>query len=97
MIKYTLIVAACICSTVALAQQPTVPQLQEYTIKVSPADVDIIAEGLQTQPFGKVFPLMNKLRTQIVEQQQAAAPKPVPDLNGGTASGSSSNPQIEKK
>ena len=45
---------------------------EEYSIKVTPADVDLISDGLQTQPFGKVFPLMNKLRSQIIEQQQAA-------------------------
>jgi len=45
---------------------------EEYTVKITPADADLISEGLQTQPFGKVFPLMNKLRSQILEQQQAA-------------------------
>ncbi len=53
-------------------------QAEEYTVKVTPADVDLISDGLQTQPFGKVFPLMNKLRSQILEQQQAAQ-KPAVD------------------
>jgi len=53
-------------------------QAEEYSIKVTPADVDLISDGLQTQPFGKVFPLMNKLRSQIIEQQQAAQ-KPAAD------------------
>lgn len=58
------------------AQQP---QPSEYLLKVTPADVDLISEGLQTQPFGKVVPLINKLRTQIMEQQPKTpeAPKVV--------------------
>ena len=55
-----------------------VAKAEEYMIKVTPADADLISDGLQTQPFGKVFPLMNKLRSQILEQQQAAQ-KPAVD------------------
>ncbi len=57
-------------------------QAEEYTVTVTPADVDLISDGLQTQPFGKVFPLMNKLRAQILQQQQAAKPvdPPKPEL-----------------
>jgi len=52
----------------------------EYQLKVSPAEVDIISEGLQTQPFGKVYPLINKLREQVLAQQpkQPEAPKNEP-------------------
>jgi hypothetical protein len=50
------------------AQQPS-----EYILKVSPAETDLISKGLQTQPFGEVYPLINKLREQIIAQQ----PKPV--------------------
>lgn len=52
--------------------QPPQP-VPELTLKVSPAELDLISEGLQTQPFGKVVPLINKLREQIIAQQ----PKPV--------------------
>lgn len=45
----------------------------EITLKVTPGELDLISEGLQTQPFGKVVPLINKLRQQVMEQQ----PKPV--------------------
>ncbi len=62
------LVIAVLLATPAMAQQPS-----EYTLKLAPAELDIISEGLQTQPFGKVFPLINKLRDQIVAQQ----PKPV--------------------
>ena len=66
MIKYVL--AFVLVSSVAYAE-PAVQQPSEYVLKVSPAEVDLISEGLQTQPFGKVLPLMNKLRSQILEQQ----------------------------
>lgn len=61
----------------AYAQAPApAPAVAEYTVKVTSQELDLIAEGLQSQPFGKVLPLINKLRQQVVEQQQAAA-KPV--------------------
>lgn len=65
MIKY--VVTFVLLSTAAIAQ-PIVPS--EYVIKLAPAEIDIISDGLQTQPFGKVAPLMNKLRAQVLEQQQ---------------------------
>lgn len=60
------------------AQQPT-----DYNIKVTSAELDIISEGLQTQPFGKVFPLINKLRDQIIAQQPKPAPVEVPKVEEG--------------
>jgi hypothetical protein len=59
--------------TPAYAQQPA-----EFNLKVTAAEIDVISEGLQTQPFGKVFPLINKLRQQVIEQSKppAEAPKP---------------------
>ena len=61
-------------TTSAMAQQPA-----EYQLKVTPAEVDVISDGLQTVPFGKAFPLINKLREQIVAQQ----PKPAPAVDNG--------------
>lgn len=65
--------------TTAWAQQPaplsTVPA--EYNLKVKPADVDNIGKGLGKLPFEEVAALMQSLRQQIVEQQQAQVPKPV--------------------
>lgn len=66
-----------------LQAQPTTsiqaPQpVPELTLKVTAPELDLISEGLQTQPFGKVVPLINKLRQQIVDQQSkpaAEAPK----------------------
>lgn len=53
--------------------QPPPVAVPELILKVSPTELDLISEGLQTQPFGKVVPLINKLREQIIAQQ----PKPV--------------------
>lgn len=64
-----LLIVAMLASSSALAQ--TSPQ--SYTFTVTPADADLISDGLQTQPFGKVYPLINKLREQIIAQQ----PKPI--------------------
>lgn len=73
MLKYSLIV---LLSSVVLVensnaqQQPQQPKLpDEIVLKVSPTELDTISDGLQTQPFGKVFPLINKLRQQVVDQQ----------------------------
>ncbi len=71
MLKYAL--AFALLPTVAFAQTAPSGMPAELVLKVTPEDVNIISEGLQTQPFGKVVPLMNKLRQQITEQQ----PKPV--------------------
>lgn len=49
------------------------PPVGEIKLTVTPGELELISEGLQTQPFGKVWPLINKLRQQFVEQQ----PKPI--------------------
>lgn len=66
-------------SSSALAQQqqqPVVAPTAEFRLSVTSQELDVISEGLQTQPFGKVAPIMQKLRQQIVDQQTAAQ-KPV--------------------
>lgn len=78
MINYRIIMlgaSAIFVATSVSAQQPA-----EYVLRVTPADTDLISDGLQTQPFGKVYPLINKLREQIVAQQPKPVdpPKPVP-------------------
>lgn len=62
MIKYLTVFA--LLSTSAYAQ---------IKLDVTQDELNIISEGLQTQPFGKVVPIINKLRAQIQDQQ----PKPV--------------------
>lgn len=56
----------------ARAQQPS-----EYNLKVTPIELDVLAKGLETQPYKDVVPLLQKLREQITSQQ-AKAPEPIP-------------------
>ncbi len=81
--KKLLIAVTLLFSTVAYGQQPTpqppVNQPQFYTLTVTPAELDIISEGLQTQPFKSVLPLMNKLREQVVGQQTPPKAPPSPE------------------
>jgi hypothetical protein len=72
-----LLIILLLVSNSAVAQ--TIPS--EYVLRVTPAELDVISDGLQTQPFGKVANLMNKLRAQILEQQQ---PKHEDKKDGGT-------------
>lgn len=69
-----LILAISLLPTLAFAQQPT-----ELTFKVTPAEIDVIAKGLETQPFKDVAPLLQKLRQQFTEQQ--AKPEVTNNLN----------------
>lgn len=66
----------------ALAQQPPT----EYNIKVNQDELNLISEGLQQEPFGKVLPLINKLRSQFLEQQPKPEQKPAaqPDKNNAS-------------
>jgi hypothetical protein len=57
------------------AQQP-----QELTFKVTPAELDVLAKGLESQPYKDVVPLLQKLREQFAAQQQPPKPAtPVPE------------------
>jgi hypothetical protein len=54
---------------------------EEYMLKVDANELNLISDGLMTQPYGKVMPLMQKLREQYIAQQpkppvQAPAPAP---------------------
>lgn len=62
-----LAVMACKTSTMVHAQ-PVAPP--EFTVKVSPAELDLIGKGLGKLPFEESAPLIQKLRQQIVEQQK---------------------------
>ena len=58
----------------SFAQTALTPgQLSEYRIIVTSQELDLIGLGLGEQPFNKAAPLLNKLRQQVTEQQQAAA------------------------
>lgn len=61
----------------AIALTPAISYAQEnkpeVILRVTAEELTIISDGLQTQPFGKVVPLINKLQGQVMAQQ----PKPV--------------------
>ena len=79
-------IIALLLATPAYAQQP-VPE-QQYNIQVTASELNTISDGLQLEPFGKVLPLINKLREQVLAQQ----PKPVvPAPTTDTKDGSSPN------
>lgn len=83
--KKALIIAGICLPTMLYAQQvnqpvatPVTPPV-EYSLKVTSTELDLISDGLQSQPFGKVLPLMNKLRQQVLDQQpKEKAPELVP-------------------
>lgn len=45
----------------------------EYILKIKPSDVDNIGKGLGKLPFDDVAPLIQSLRSQIIEQQGTPA------------------------
>ncbi len=52
---------------------PAIAQPQEYTIKLTTAEVDIVGRSLGKLPYEDVALLIQKLREQIVSQQQNKA------------------------
>lgn len=80
--KYRYVIIGMVTAWPAMAQQP----LSEYTVKLTPAQLDTIGEGLGFMPFNKAAPLINALREQVMAQQ----PKPeVPKVGEPTATGGS--------
>lgn len=77
--KRLIIAALMVAPSLALAQQPSP---QEFTLKLSASELDIVGKALEEIPFKTAAPLMQKLRQQIMEQQTppkpVAAPVPVP-------------------
>lgn len=63
----------------AFAQQPAAPIAApvEFVLKVTPPELDIIGKGVGKLPFEEAAPLIQKLRQQVVEQQQVGIPKKV--------------------
>lgn len=55
----------------AHAQQQ--PSQLELNFHITAPETDLILRGLGAQPFNDVAPLINKLRTQYIEQQQSKA------------------------
>lgn len=58
-----------IAGFVAAFAVPTLAQQQELILKVNPAEVETLGKALGKLPFDDVATLIQKLRTQIVEQQ----------------------------
>ncbi len=70
-----LIIGIVLLSTVAHAQQPN-----EYNLKVSPQEIELIGKGIGLLPFNDVAALVQKLRSQVMEQQSPSKPtQTVPD------------------
>lgn len=59
----------------------------EYNLKIKPVDLEMIGRGLGRLPFDEVAPLIQSLRSQVIEQQQTLSqqslpPSPVPSITG---------------
>lgn len=61
------LVIGCLLTVQAYAQT-----VQEYNLKINAQELDLIGDGLGNIAFNKAAPLINKLRQQVAEQQQAA-------------------------
>jgi hypothetical protein len=55
------IIIAMLLSTSAMAE--------DFTVKLTGPELDIIGKGLGTQPFNDAAPLLQKLREQVTAQQ----------------------------
>lgn len=56
----------------------SIQQPQELTFKVTPVELDVLAKGLESQPYKDVVPLLQKLREQFAAQQAKPEAVPVP-------------------
>lgn len=56
--------------TIALLSFATVAYADDLTLKVAPAEADLIWKGLRKLPVEEVEVIMGKLRQQVVEQTQ---------------------------
>ncbi len=68
-IVFGLVLAVMVCKTSSMSHAQT--QLPEYTLKLTPTEVDQLGNAIGNLPYKDAVPLMNKLRSQVVEQQQA--------------------------
>ncbi len=69
--RLKLIIGMVLISSVAYGQQP----VSEYNLKVTPQEIELIGKGIGLLPFNDVAALVQKLRSQVMEQQ--SPPKPV--------------------
>lgn len=70
-----------------LAASPSYAQDKEYTLTINASDLNTISDGLMNVPYGKAFPLINKLREQVLAQQKPSVPaSPAPETKDAPAS-----------
>lgn len=65
--KSVFVIVGCLMAVPVYAQQQQQP---EFNIKLTGIELDLIGEGLGTQPFNKAAPLIAKLREQVIQQQK---------------------------
>lgn len=81
---------------VAALSTPAFAQVadKDYTVTISLSDLNTISDGLMQVPYGKAFPLINKLREQVLAQQPKPEPaKSPPAATPDTKDGSTPNKQ----
>lgn len=76
-----IICLACLLATTPVLAQTPMPPKQDYHIVLTGEELDLIGEGLGTQPFNKVLPLLNKIRQQVADQQKQVVPITPPQEN----------------
>lgn len=72
-----LIFSALLTLTIPAYSQPATPP-NEYNLKLTSAEIDILGEALGKLSYEKVAVLIQKIRQQIVAQQQPEPPKEAP-------------------
>lgn len=68
--KINLLMAGLIFLATPMPVQAQGQQPSEFTIKIAPAELDLIGKGLGKLPFEDVAPLIQKLRQQVMDQQK---------------------------
>ena len=73
--RLKLILAASLIAIPAMAQeQSSAPS--EYTLKITSQELDLLGRALGTMPYNDIAPLLQKLRSQVVEQQKSKKVEP---------------------
>ena len=67
--RLKLILAASLIVSPAMAQEQS-SQPSEYVLKITPQELDLLGKALGGLPYNNVAPLLQKLRSQVVEQQK---------------------------
>lgn len=79
----SLVVISCLLVPgVVFAQSTPVQPPTEFNLRVTAPEVDLIGKALGTQPYNDVASLVQKLRQQIIEQQQPKKAEPSGESGG---------------